>query len=152
MSIVFNDLAHGHAIGATVKHRFLPPWDTCVSRVKDGELLGGVIFVDATDNSIAMHMAGLGPGWVNKDLIWIVFDYVFVQLDLNYVYVKVRADNKRALAIDLKLGFKEVVRLPGVFRDADLVVLAMRRDECRWLDVDCEASRLMRAVRHPLGR
>jgi hypothetical protein len=37
------------------------------------------------------------------------------------------------LDFNTKLGFIEEARITGVFRDADLVIMSMRREDCRWL-------------------
>jgi hypothetical protein len=39
----------------------------------------------------------------------------------------------KALDFNRKLGFIEEARIAGVFRDADLVIMSMRREDCRWL-------------------
>lgn len=46
----------------------------------------------------------------------------------------VRASNAKALKLDLHLGFREQTRVSdGVAVGEDLVILRMRREECRWL-------------------
>lgn len=46
----------------------------------------------------------------------------------------VRASNARALRLDKSLGFSEYCRVKdGVAVGEDLVLLSMRREECRWL-------------------
>lgn len=46
----------------------------------------------------------------------------------------VRASNTKALKLDFHLGFKEQTRVTdGMDRGEDLVILRMRREECRWM-------------------
>lgn len=46
----------------------------------------------------------------------------------------VRASNTRALKLDAHLGFREVARIrDGFARGDDLVILELRRENCRWL-------------------
>jgi len=48
---------------------------------------------------------------------------------------QVRASNTRALELNKHLGFSEVLRLKDGFAVGDdLVLLEMRRADCRWLD------------------
>lgn len=46
----------------------------------------------------------------------------------------VRASNAKALRLDRHLGFREQTRVvDGVAKGEDLVILCMRRDDCRWV-------------------
>lgn len=107
--------------------------DTVLCRVEHGELLGGVIFTDYTGSSINLHVAGFKPNWINNDMLWATFHYPFVQLNCKVILGRVSAANSKALEFDLKLGFSEVARIDDVFPDGSLILLAMRREDCRWL-------------------
>lgn len=131
--IVINDPEHGERIARLAGTFFNPRAHQVVARVRDGELLGGVIFTDYTRASITTHMAGFMKSWANRDLVWCVFYYAFEQLGVNKVFGPVPASNEESLKISLKLGFSEETRVKDVFVDGDLVVLSMCRDQCRWL-------------------
>jgi RimJ/RimL family protein N-acetyltransferase len=107
--------------------------DTVLCRIERGELLGGVLFTDYTGSSINLHVAGLKPNWINNDMLWATFHYAFVQLGCKVIIGRVSSGNSRALEFDKKLGFSEVARIDDVFPDGSLILLAMRREECRWL-------------------
>lgn len=124
----------GQRIAEAANSVFNPAIDQCVARVENGELLGGAIFDTYTGASISGHVAGLVPNWVNRDILFATFHYVFDQLRVTQLFGQVPSNNQRALEFDKKLGFKELVRIPDVFYDADLVVLRMRREDCRWLN------------------
>jgi hypothetical protein len=47
----------------------------------------------------------------------------------------VPSTNERALKIDYKMGFKHLVTIPGIVLDGDMVILAMCKDECKYLDL-----------------
>jgi RimJ/RimL family protein N-acetyltransferase len=130
--IVF-DPKYGDMIARSAGTHFNPISDVVIARLKDGELLGGVIYTGYTGASVAMHVAGFDPKWINPDMLWICFDYAFNQLKVNKIFGQVPANNKRALEFDLKLGFIEVARIADVFPDGDLLVMAMSREQCRWL-------------------
>lgn len=97
--------------------------------------MGGVIYENYNPHSISAHIAGLEPGWLTPDLLWVMFHYPFVQLNCKKIIGFVPSYNVRALAFDYKLGFKYVTRIPEVFSNGDLIVLAMDRQDCRWLEI-----------------
>jgi len=108
-------------------------YDTCISRSKDGRLLGGVIYTNYTGASITMHTAGFDPAWVNRDMLWVCFHYPFVQLKCNKLFGQVPAWNVKALEFDLHLGFKEECIIRDVYPEGDMILLSMRKEDCRWL-------------------
>jgi RimJ/RimL family protein N-acetyltransferase len=110
-----------------------PECDFAIVRIEDGQLLGGVIYQGYTGASIRMHAAGFVPRWADKDMLWMAFHYPFEQLNCTKLLGFVHSTNLKALDLNKKLGFKEEARITGVFRDADLVIMTMRREDCRWL-------------------
>lgn len=114
--------------------------DVCISRSHDGKLLGGVIFDGFTGGSIQAHVAAFAPFWLNRRFLWMMFDYPFNQLGVGRVFCNIRGANAEALEFNLKLGFKEVVRLDGVFPHDECVITSMSRDECRWLNLQQRAQ------------
>lgn len=128
-----NNYEHGYEIADRAECRFDQTTDHVISRSRDGELLGGVIFRGFTGASIAMHVAGFAPRWINNNMLWIAFDYPFNQLKVSKVVGEIHSRNRRALDFDLKLGFKEEARIADIYPDGDLLIVSMRRDQCRWL-------------------
>lgn len=133
MSIVVNDKIDGTLIASRAGVPFDTSVDTVISRRHGSRLLGGVIFKNYTKASICAHMAGLDPMWISKSLIWAVFHYAFIQLKVRKFFAEVPASNHRALVINRKFGFIEEARIKDVFEDGDLIVLAMRPEQCKWL-------------------
>jgi RimJ/RimL family protein N-acetyltransferase len=131
--IVFNNANHGHDIAAAAGTAFNAHTDVCIARVENGELWGGVTYTAYTGASIGLHIAGFRPDWVSRDMIWVCFNYPFVQLGCSKLFGQVPASNRKALEFDLKLGFIEEARVKDVFPDGDLIVIAMKREDCRWL-------------------
>jgi hypothetical protein len=131
--VEFNNIASGHAIAEAAGTHYNPICDIVISRSVKGVLFGGNLYQNYTGRSIAVHTAGFRPGWGTKNLLWLFFHYPFIQLGCEYMFGQVPAHNLKALAFDLKLGFKEVARIEGVFHEGDLVVMRMHRDECRYL-------------------
>lgn len=142
--IRFNDQEHGRAIADEVGIRH---WDASITREEHGKLLGGVIFSDATDNSISIHTAGFAHNWLNRDLLWIAFDYPFTQCNFQATFVKIRSGNSKSLDFCTKLGFSTVAELSGVYSDGPLIIMKLLKGDCRWLALDCSANRIMTAHR-----
>lgn len=131
--IVFGNIDHGRAIASASGTVFNPEVDQVIARVENGQLLGGVTYQGYTGASIQMHMAGFDDNWANRDMLWVAFDYPFNQLGCKKVFGQVPESNTRALEIDLKLGFKIVAKVEDVFPDGACYVLALAREDCRWL-------------------
>lgn len=145
--ICINVEEHGHAIANAAKCYYNPRCDQVISRVdREGELLGGVILQSYTGASIHMHMAGFQDNWCNRDLIWCAFDYSFNQLGCRKVFGQVPEYNAKALEIDLKLGFKIVAKVDDVFPEGACLLLAMTREDCRWLKVKPRSLRSLQGA------
>lgn len=131
--IEFGNIEHGFQIADAAGTIFNPAADQCISVTREGNLAGGVIYQGYTGASIGMHSAGFLPNWATRDFLFVIFGYPFNQLKVKTVFGQVPETNTRALEIDLKLGFKQVARIEDVFPTGACLVLAMRREDCRWL-------------------
>lgn len=100
---------------------------------KGGRLIGGVVIEDYTGTSCVMHVAGEGQ-WLTRRFLRFVFGYVFLQLRCRVVIGFVVSSNERALAFDRKLGFTEKCRIEGAHPDGDVVIVTMRKEQCRWIN------------------
>lgn len=145
--IVIDNPEHADRIAEACGVLYNLRYDHCMSRTVDGELAGGVIFNGWNPGgSINVHMAGFRDSWCSLELAREVFYYCFVTLGVKKVFALVPADNNKALEINRRSGFKDEVVIADVFADCDLVVLSMRRDQCRWL------RKAPNDVRHDDGR
>jgi hypothetical protein len=99
--------------------------------------MGGVVYKDWTGNggSISMHVAGIRHRWINRSMLWVCFDYPFNQLQVKKIFGPVPSYNKVAYEFDKHLGFQDEATIRGVYPDGDLMLLSMRREECRFLDM-----------------
>lgn len=115
---------------------YSPRWDDVVLGVeRDGVLVGAVAYADFNGASMQMHCAGEGA-WLSRRVLRHLFDYPFNVARCRVVIATVPATNARALSLNARLGFREVGRVPDAYPDADMVVMAMRRSECRWIGED----------------
>jgi RimJ/RimL family protein N-acetyltransferase len=98
-----------------------------------GAIRGLVGFDRWTPNAVSMHVAVDSPAGC-RGLLRAAFGYAFLETGRTLVRGEVRASNVRALALDKHLGFREVYRVEGGWAPGeDLILLEMRRDECRWI-------------------
>jgi RimJ/RimL family protein N-acetyltransferase len=114
------------------------PWSTdliCMGRVRDDRLIAVVGYNNFTGTSCHMHMAGDDSRWMSRQFIQEAFEYPFGLLDLTMVFGIVPSGNVRALGIDRKLGFRELLYIPGAHPDGGIHILQMKREECRWLRI-----------------
>lgn len=113
-----------------------PTFDHCVSfGSEDGkEIYYGVIFQNWTTIACTIHSAIFEPRKLNREALYYIFHYPFVQLECERLFGVVPSDNAKALELDRKLGFKCVTVIPGAFPGADGVVMGMERTDCKWLN------------------
>lgn len=113
------------------------PWSTdfrALAKVEDLEIIAVVGFEGFTGTSCRMHMAGTKKGWITRDFIKRAFNYPFNVLGLTMVFGLVPSGNTEALDVDLRLGFRELLYIPGAHPDGGLHLLQMLRSQCRWLE------------------
>jgi len=135
-NIVFNDPEHGDAIARAAGTRFIPYVDISIGRVRDDDLLGGVVFNNYTKESIEIHSASFDDHWGSRDLIYVIFDYPFNQLGVKRLFGRVAEHNERAIRLNTKLGFKPVARIDGVYQHGiACIVMRMDREDCRFLGI-----------------
>jgi RimJ/RimL family protein N-acetyltransferase len=109
------------------------PHIRCIGNVNsDGKILGVVGFDGWNGASCQMHVAGEG-NWVTRQLLFAGFDYPFNVAGCRVVLGLVPSGNDKALRFDKHVGFREVARIKDAHPDGELIVLEMRRENCRYL-------------------
>ena len=113
------------------------PWvkDGALGLEQDGELVAGIVldsFVPGV--RAAMHCAGTGKTWLNREFLFACFDYAFRCCDLKVLVNYVSAENADSLRFTKHIGFSEIARVKGGWDGAvDMVLFQLHRDNCRWL-------------------
>ena len=131
--IRFNDDHAIEALKGTVMPAFRRGHDIAIARYRDGELMGGVVFTDYYKNhSITAFAHSWNRYWLNRDLLFVIFDYPFNQLGVKHVFAQAREDK---IGFETNLGFKVVARLENFYPDAAKVWMRMDRDDCRFLGI-----------------
>ena len=110
------------------------PLDSYVIGVeRDGVIEAAVGYKDFTGRSVCMHVAIDNPCAIHRRFVWLCFDYPFNQMGVEKVLGVVDSSNAEALNLDLKLGFRPVATVEGVYENGDMLILEMRKSQCRWL-------------------
>lgn len=107
--------------------------DHCFSTHEDGEILGGFALTGYMGLAMSIHMAARDKRWFSRELAWLAFHYPFVQLGVRKMIAPVRSDNSHSMMLCRRFGWQEEARLRDLFPGADLVILTMTKDQCRWL-------------------
>lgn len=106
----------------------------CLANVIDGRVVGAVGYDGFNGASVHMHSAGDG-NWVTKKLLWAAFDYPFNACKLGMVIGVVPSGNAQALKFNENLGFTTQCKLEGAHPDGSLILMTMRREQCRFLNL-----------------
>ena len=133
--IEFNNTEHGWLIAEAIPRTYNEKQDVVISHTLDGKLLGGVIFDGFTGPCIFAHQAGFDKRWLTRDMLWMIFDYPFNQLEVKKICGTIPASDKSLLEFNTKLGFKVEASIADAYPTGDMLVMSMKKDECRWLNV-----------------
>jgi hypothetical protein len=131
--IEFGNKAHGFQIARAIPRIYNAQFDVVISHTEKGKLLGGVIYTDLISSCVFMHQAGFDKRWMTGDMLWVLFDYPFNQLKVSVVCGTIPSSKPELLDFNQRLGFKVEGTIKGAYTDGDLLVMTMRRPECRWL-------------------
>lgn len=128
---------HGAMIMRHINSDFTEVTMKVISRTENGVLQGGVVYENWTGKggSLLVHIAGFSKRWIDRDMLFVMFDYPFRQLDCKQAFCQVAAKNTEVLEFNKHFGWEEVIKLEGVFPDDDMVLMRMYRDKCRFLNV-----------------
>lgn len=114
---------------------FTPENMQVVSRSLNGEFKGGVVYENWTGEggSVIIHIGSVDKHWINRDLLWVIFDYPFNQMKVTRAFAQIASRNEDCLRFARSTGWTELHRIEGVFPDDDMVLMRILREECRFL-------------------
>jgi hypothetical protein len=116
---------------------FMPVYDHSFTRHdrRDGSIRGGFVLCQYLGASMAVHCAGDDKHWCNRELLWVVFYYAFVQLNCIKLFAPLRSDDDRKMAMWLRAGWAlETVLTDAYALGVHMMVLTMVKDACPWLN------------------
>ncbi len=104
----------------------------CIGNRSGAALIGVVGLDDWDEASVQMHVAGYG-NWLTRDLLWATFDYAFNVAGVNVIYGLVPEVNTKSLRLGKHIGFKVEHVMQDAHPQGGLVLLAMRKKDCKYL-------------------
>jgi hypothetical protein len=123
-------------VGRQIPNYTVTPDAKSLGVVKGGRIVAGVTYERCNGFHVEASIAAVsGSAWADRRTLFDLFAYPFLQLGVEVVTVLVAMSNLESLNLATKLGFDPVAHLPFVAWDGSpLVILQMKRDQCRWLD------------------
>lgn len=125
--------------GEHLRHRFDGVSYVPSDAVFIGNKKGAVAIFNYDGENCEIAMSG-GPGWLNRTLIRAIFLQIFEVMSCARVTARVRADNERALLIDIRIGFVLEGRLRSAVDGHDVFILGMLKNECRWINEQSKST------------
>lgn len=100
---------------------------------RDDTLMGGVLYTDFhAPASCQIHVASFQKKWLNREMLWIIFDYAFSQVEK--LVAPLRGDNEIAIAFDEHMGFKLETRVEDTFPgNVPTLIYGMYKEDCKFL-------------------
>jgi len=105
----------------------------CIGQEKNGELIAVVGYNNFTQKLCQIHVASTDVYWLNKDLLFAIFDYPFNKVGVKVIIAPICKDNSKSLNLCRKLGFEKVADIPYAHKNGDLIIMSMKRNQCKWL-------------------
>lgn len=103
--------------------------------VRGGELAAVVGYQWDNGASCFMHVALDSPRALTRKVLGFAFHYPFNIRKLNMVLGYVPSCNERALRLNSRVGFEVLAEIPGAHPYGSQVLMGLRRENCRWLEL-----------------
>ena len=107
---------------------------TAIGARRRGELVAGALFERWNGHNIWVHVAYRDPHATSRTFFRECLVYAFGLCRVQRVSAMVAASNAASLRAARKFGFRDEAVLKGAAEDGgDMLVLALRRQECRYV-------------------
>lgn len=106
---------------------------TYIGFVKNGNILAVAGYDSFNGASVHVHIAIEGK--INREFLWYIFHYPFVELKAKKLIGVVKSSNQKALKFDKHLGFIEEATIKDAAPCGDLVILTMTKKQCKFLTI-----------------
>jgi hypothetical protein len=110
----------------------------CLAIVDHTEKISGVVVYNLfMKHSCCAHIATDGRrNWATRGMLYGIFSFPFVQLNLDRITLPIAEKNKDAQVLAVKLGFSWEGRLMRSLGDDNEVIFGMLREDCIWIKED----------------
>lgn len=107
---------------------------TALGVVRNGELVGGVVYHGYVVHDVQVSIAFDRPGWALPGTLRALFSYPFNQLGCRRMTAIVGRKNKRSRKLVLGLGFRlEGVHIKGLDGVQDAFSFGLLKENCKWI-------------------
>lgn len=115
-----------------VGDKWVPGSASAIGMISDGVLKAGVLYEGFNKVNVFCHIRADAP--LTKNFLGMIFQYPFLQLGVKRITGLVAACNEKAVNLDLRLGFEIEATLKDAHPIGDILVLSMKKENCRFLD------------------
>jgi len=105
----------------------------CAGILKNGEIIGSVIYHRFRWPDIEIGIETTDPAWCNRRILKEIFEYPLSTLNCKRVTATTDPSIPEVCQFLKRLGFVEEGRLRDALPHGDLLILGIKRDECRWV-------------------
>lgn len=95
-------------------------------------IVGAALFTASNGASILLHCAGSDKHWLNREFLWFVFYYPFVQLGLTKIISPVEQGNENCIRFIENIGFTLEATLQSASPKGNLLLYTLARENCKW--------------------
>jgi RimJ/RimL family protein N-acetyltransferase len=112
----------------------MPGSAQAIGIVRGGDLIAGVLYYQYSCANIWAAVAAEPKSrWLNRTVLWALFDYPFRQLGVRRMTIAIDEDNLVSRRFCEGLGFEPETRLKAASPGGDLLIYRMFADRCPWL-------------------
>jgi len=115
------------------KQKWIPGEASAIGKLKDGVLVAGVLYDEFNGVNVHSHIR-FEPNSLTREFLGLIYQYPFFQLKVNRITGIVASTNRKAIELDLSMGFEPEAVLKGAQPDGDTHILVMWKEKCRYLD------------------
>lgn len=104
--------------------------------VRNGELQAGILYDNYNGANIHVAVAAVPGGkWMTKEFLRVAFDYPFRQLNVRRITALIAESNAPSIRFTEHMGFTREATLVDAHPTGNLLIYAMRKEDCRWLNI-----------------
>lgn len=112
---------------------YLRPDSTAIVAARDGVIGAAVAYEWLSGTTVECHIWIGDRRCVTRRFMREIFGYPFVQVRAKQIITHTAANNTASLALQARMGFRELARIPDGWDDGvDTVINIITSGECRW--------------------
>ena len=107
---------------------------TAIGLESGDKMVAGVVYSDFNGNNILAGIAAEGKHSFNREFLWYMFYYPFVQAGVQRITARVETNNLQSQRFVERLGFELEFSMKRGGRFGDLLIYRMFREDCKYLE------------------